>query len=723
MALFSCSLPLAVACVVLAIIAVCGKFLRKLLPICVLIAGIVCGMSDTTAYHTYKTEPIASLKGVSQRVTVTATNYAVQYEDSQRVEVLVHGADVGRPVNFRTLVYLPLTEQEVQPGDRINAKLDFYMTGVREGFDKENYYRSLGYPVLASVADGTSVTITAPEHRSLLYYPKRLAHHLQAVFDTYGTERQSAFWCALTTGERAALTTQDTDHMRRAGLSHVIALSGLHVGFLISMLLFICGRRVGTALGIPVLIAFYLMVGWSPSVVRACIMYGILLLSFWLRKQSDSLVSLFAALLIILIVLPDALTSVSLQLSFASTLSILCFASRIQMLLSLPKTVNPIVKRVYQVALGSVVCTVCSTAFTAPILLYHFGYLSAFAVFSNMLALWAVSLLFPILVIGGLIGIALPTAASVILIPAGWLTDYIYAVSDWIAGIPYGVLYCENRFDFGFAVVVSAATVLLLWKGRKRALQIVLPALIVCVIGISIWRGVAGNNDVRITVLPEGSGQAIVVSCSGRAALIDCSGSGYHNAAEDVVQYLDWQGIHALDWVVLTSVDQTHARNACELLDSIPVKQMIVPEKSYENREPYPQLMEKITELEIACDKIAPETETAIAEPAFGLSVLGSVERKLAVRMQSEDQNILIVHALTQNMLLRLTEQTPLSCDTLVISGGFTEDSDKMETLLQRLSPAQIVMENGWTSSSHYSGIPVLNPYDVGEITWKTIRD
>ena len=99
------------------------------------------------------------------------------------------------------------------------------------------------------------------------------------------------------------------------------------------------------------------------------------------------------------------------------------------------------------------------------------------------------------------------------------------------------------------------------------------------------------------------------------------------------------------------------------------------------------------------------------------------MERKLVVRIQSEDQDIVTVHALTQNMLLELTEQTPLTCGTLLVSGGFLDETDKMEQLLRRISPAQLVLENGWESSSEYGGIPALNPYYIGQIDWKTERD
>lgn len=722
-ALFSLIIPFTVLAVIITAAILGGKFVPKLLPVCILTAGIACGIGYTTIYHTWITEPIADLAGMSKRMDVTAIGYAAQYDDSQRIAVRVNGKEAGCRINFRTLVYLPLTEQEIQPGDIITGKLEFYISGIREGFDKESYYRSQGYPVLASVNNESSIQIKTPEHRPFSYYPKRFAYELRSVFMKNGSERQFAFWSALTTGDRSSLTTTDTDHLRRAGLSHIIALSGLHVGFLISFLLFVFGKRVGTAAGIPILIAFYLMVGWSPSVVRACIMYGILLLSFWLRQQSDSLNSLFVALIVILIFLPDALMSVSLQLSFTSTLGILCFATRAQNLLALPKNIPFIFKRVYQTLLGSAICSICSTAVTAPILIYHFGYLSVFSIFSNLLALWAVSLLFPVLAIGGIAGMISAPAAAYILIPAKWLTNYLYWVSDTIANIPYGVLYYENKIDLCVAVILSIITVLLLWKAGKRMLITALPALVVVLIGISVWRGVSDENDLNISILPEGSGQAIVVCCDRKAVLIDCSGSGYHNAAQDVAQYLDWHGIDGLDCMILTSVDKTHARNACELLHTVSVNQVIMPEKIYEDREPYPALIQAIEQLGVPYERTAPKEETQITDSTFGLSILGTAERKLAVRIQSEDQNILIVHALTQNMLLELTEQVKLSCDTLIVSGGFSKDSDKMQEILNRIAPKQIVLESGWKSGSDYNTIPILNPYYIGQIDWKTIRD
>lgn len=723
LALCAAQVSWVLAVCMIAVTAGMGWKIQKIRPLCVLIAGVLCGLCYTQAYHAVFQAPSMSLADTSKSMIVEVTDFPMQYDTNQRVEIRVIGSRVGCPLNFRTLAYLPKTKQQLKPGDEITATVSFYIPNQTEGFDRASYYRAQGYAVLASVDEEFGVVVTSPKHRPLSYYPKVFAQTLRNVYAQQGDERQAAFWCALATGDRTDLTTTDTDHLRRAGLAHVIALSGLHVGFLISMLLFLFGRKIGTYLGIPVLLAFYLMVGWSPSVVRACIMYGLILLSFILKKENNSVNSLFFALFIMLLVLPDALLSVSLQLSFASTLGILCFAWRYEQLFQIPKSVSRRWKKLYRGVMGSIGCSISSAALTAPFLLYHFGYLSVFSIFSNLLALWAISLIFPLLFLGSMIGIGSVACATILLTPAAWLTNYVYAISDFFAGIPFGVLYCENTRDLLLSILVSALTVLLLWLASRRILAIVTPILVVVLIGTSLSRSNAAWDDWKVTVLSEGNGQAILVSCRDELALIDCSSTGYHDVVEDIKQYMDWNNQDDIDLLILTSVDKSAARNATELLQEVPVDQVILPAKNRENNAVYPDFMKVLQETRIPYDKTAPQQEMSVGDPSLGLSILGRTERKLVVRMQSENQNLVTVRALTQNMLLDLTEQYSLSCDTLLVSGSFIENADKMNTILQRICPKQLVIENGWKSKEIYDGIPASNPYADGDMTWKTVRE
>ncbi len=706
-ALCAVHVPWILAVCMIAAAAGIGWKIQKIRPICVLIAGTLCGLCYTQAYHAVFQAPCMALADTTKSMIVEVTDFPTQYDTNQRVEIRVIGSRVGCPLNFRTLAYLPKTKQQLKPGDELTATVSFYIPNQTEGFDRASYYRAQGYAILASVDEEFGVVVTSPKHRPLSYYPKAFAQRLRDVYAQQGNDWQSAFWCALATGDRTNLTTTDTDHLRRAGLAHVIALSGLHVGFLLSMLLFFFGRKIGTYLGIPVLLAFYLMVGWSPSVARACIMYGFILIAYMFRKEKDSMIALFLALLLILIRLPDALLSVSLQLSFASTLGILCFASKC--------------KR--RGVMASIDCSIASSVFTAPFLLYHFGYVSVFSIFSNLLALWAISLIFPLLFLGGILGIGSAMLAHILLIPAAWLTNYVLAVSDFFAEIPFGVLYCENTTDFLISVFVSLLTALLLWLASKRIRAAVLIMLIIVLIGVSFSRSNAAWDDWKVTVLSEGNGQAILVSCRDELALIDCSCTGYHDVVEDIKQYMDWNNQENIDIFILTSIDKSAARNAAELLQEIPVDQVILPAKNRENNAVYPDFIRVLKETNIPYDKTAPQQEMTVGDPSLGLSILGRTERKLMVRMQSEDKNIVTVRAFTQKMLLSLTENNTLSCDTLLVSGSFIEDTDKMHILLQRINPKQLIIENGWKSEESYDGVPANNPYAVGDITWKTVRE
>lgn len=723
LALRSFSLPWVLALTLLAGCFLLGWKWFAFRPACVLFAGVLSGLCYTQAYHAVIQAPCVALDGTSKSMIVEVTDFPKQYDTGQRVEIRVIGSRIGCPLNFRTLAYLPKTEQDIKPGDELTATFDFYIPNQTQGFDRASYYRSQGYAILAHVNEEFGMVVTAPSHRPLRYYPKAFAQTLRAVYMQHGTERQAALWRALTTGDRTALTTTDTDHLRRAGLSHVIALSGLHVGFLISMLLLLLGRKIGTYLGIPVLLAFYLMVGWSPSVVRACVMYGLILLAFALRKEYDSVNALFFALLLILLVLPDALLSVSLQLSFTSTLGILCFAWKYQHIFSVPKRMPRRLKKVYRGVMGSLGCSVSSAALTTPFLLYHFGYLSVFSIFSNLLALWAISLLFPLLFLGGVLGIISAPLASIVLKPAAWLTDYVYQIGDFFAAIPFGVLYCENTVDFLLSVLVSILMILMLWLANKRVLAICTPMITAVLIGVSLSRSNAAWDDWTVTVLSEGNGQAILVSCGDELALIDCSATGYHDAVEDIKQYMDWNNQQNIDLFILTSVDKSAARNASELLQEVPVDMVILPEENREKNAVYPKFMKTLCEQNIPYDKTAPQNELQVGDPVLGLSVLGRTERKLVVRMQSEQHNIVTVRALTQKMLLELTEQYPLACDTLLVAGSFTKDADKMHEILRRIRPEQLVIENGWNSKESYDGIPASNPYVSGTIIWKTVRE
>ena len=141
-----------------------------------------------------------------------------------------------------------------------------------------------------------------------------------------------------------------------------------------------------------------------------------------------------------------------------------------------------------------------------------------------------------------------------------------------------------------------------------------------------------------MTYLPCGSGQAILLSDTEHAMLIDCG--SYRNAARQVREWLRWNGLKRLDTVVLTAVDQGHARNLPELMETVEVGELLMPAGCQE-RKTNADLLSFVHEHE-AQEVSEPVTLT---NPIAPVELFPITEGKLAVSIADE---VLILHSPTE---------------------------------------------------------------------------
>ena len=136
-------------------------------------------------------------------------------------------------------------------------------------------------------------------------------------------EREAGLLTGLLVGGSKNLSDTDQTAFRIAGLSHLVAVSGLHIGFLVGFCTLLFGKRWGTVVSIPLVLLFVPVAGATPSVLRAALMYLTAAGGFLLRRRSGGLNALLMALAVLLLVNPYSIASVGLQLSFASTLGLI----------------------------------------------------------------------------------------------------------------------------------------------------------------------------------------------------------------------------------------------------------------------------------------------------------------------------------------------------------------------------------------------------------------
>ncbi len=256
-------------------------------------------------------------------------------------------------------------------------------------------------------------------------------------------------------GEDGGLSAQATSAFRDCGVSHLFAVSGLHLTVLLYGLLAVLKRlrlpRVWRAvIGAVLALLFVALIGFTPSVVRAGVLCTVVMLGTCLRRRADSLNSLGLALILLLIADPTAAYDAGLLLSFAATLGLLFWSKPLTMLLLGKRELKRLVKIRKDIA-ATVAVSLAATVATLPITVLYFGRVSLMSVPSNLLTTVAAE---GVLISGWLA--ALLSVLHLTLIAEPFL---------WIAGVlaRYLLMISQKISSFSLSTVAIRADYLVLW--------------------------------------------------------------------------------------------------------------------------------------------------------------------------------------------------------------------------------------------------------------------
>ena len=226
------------------------------------------------------------------------------------------------------------------------------------------------------------------------------------VMRRYMTEEDVAFCMSLVFGDKSALSEETQSAMSAAGLSHVLAVSGLHVGFLTAAIVFLLKRlRVGRfpqwIITLGVLLLYGLFTGFPPGVKRSVITYVVYALAPLLRRKQDKLSTLSAAVFLIVLTDPRELFDVGFLMSAGAVLGILSFYRPLYGVVA-RKVKNKFVLYFY----GIICVTLSANVFVLPVSLSVFSAFSVYAVIGNLIVLPIVTVAFPLVFFSSLLSAA-----------------------------------------------------------------------------------------------------------------------------------------------------------------------------------------------------------------------------------------------------------------------------------------------------------------------------
>ena len=421
---------------------------------------------------------------------------------------------------------------------------------------------------------------------SVRYFPQRLARAVETELSTlYGGET-AALSRALLTGDKSLLSDAAYSALSEAGLLHVAAVSGLHCMFLLALVELLAGkrRRLTAALALPLLCLYALMVGGTPSVVRAVTMSAFLLLAPIFRRENDPATALGAALLLILLANPFAAAGASLQLSFAAVAGILWLTPRLNRALTGCRPAGRIRgrfgQRLWRFVAANLSATLGALVFTIPLSAAYFDILVLIAPLSNLLCLPAASLLFCAALLSVGLGLLWAPLAVIPALAAKGAAAYFLWMARMLGRIPYHAVYLNNRYlvcwlAFAYALFGLCRLLRGGWRQQAAALLSGVLTLALC---IALGRASYRYGQLQIVALDVGQGESVLLASGGKTALLDCGSSNRNISPGDTAaDMLGTMGESALDYLILTHYHTDHTDGLSVLFSRVSVEKLIAP--------------------------------------------------------------------------------------------------------------------------------------------------
>jgi competence protein ComEC len=491
---------------------------------------------------------------------------------------------------------------DLQPGDNIEAYcwLDRFSSSTNPGqFDTAAYLARRNVFIGVSIESREGIKLLQGSPVGVIASFKnriRQAATSALIGDLPQEDGSRGLLKALLLGNRRDIDSDTYLAFRKTGLLHFISLSGMHLGILFGIIWWLSkmlgflkpARAVICAIAIAV---FLLVIPPRAPALRAAIICWVFCASIFFRRYSNPVNTLSFAAIILLLIRPTQLFEAGWQLSFASVLGLLLFTERIHFFLyekisglrwrkGGPKTTvvsyrissrpGPYLLRLFSAGLAAWIGG-------AGILLYHFYTINP------LVSIWTI-LVFPlvslILVLGFLkiiLFFLLPTLSWILGIAVTFLSDALVWIVKLIAQLDISQILIGHvpmvPIILYYGVVLFVGFAYFRRPVIKRAILALMLFLIIIYLGALKWQRTHRDNLV-LTCLDVGHGQAILIQLPGKANVLFDAGSLYGNdiGTRIVSPYLDYIGIRNIDAIIISHNDTDHINGIPEVVESCNVR-------------------------------------------------------------------------------------------------------------------------------------------------------
>jgi len=492
----------------------------------------------------------------------------------------------GRHYNFNEKVFLRVNEKDAfKFGDKIAVEGECSsIAGIRNpgDFDYKLYYRSKGISKVIKADSGVLLKEdSAGIFRTLLYLSKEKVRN---TIKEALPKDEAAMLIGIITGDKADIDEDTREAYMRTGLSHILSVSGLHVGFLMLLITYILmpfrlEKRLKGTIILMVITYYVLLIGAPLPSVRALIMLAVLMTGKAAGREYDLLTSVSFAGILILVFKPLAVHDPGFMISFGAMYSIaLIYPVFYCMLKSIPSVIKSAAALSISVWLG-----------LAPVLSYYFNYISVISIVFNIIA---VPLSF-IITIAGFIGVMVGIVSKAFAV-------YIFSVDYYLISLlDYLVQTASSLSISGFNIPTLPFYIYILYYAGIGLLiaffhsgffkiyirRFLLGYLLIFTIALSVYS--LPSKTLKMVYFDVGQGDSCcIITPKKRVVLVDGGGSlqkgdyYYDVGGKITLPALLHQGIWRIDTVIVSHLHEDHMEGLIKVMDVYPVKNLILPKVS-----------------------------------------------------------------------------------------------------------------------------------------------
>ena len=457
---------------------------------------------------------------------------------------------------------------ELKPGNYLEVTGYYYKGKQKRNpgeYDYDAYLKSKEILGLLSTTDITSITMINDEVSTF----KNIIHQIRKKIDgqikKYHSPETAALLRGLLLADRGEINYQTKTQFINAGVVHVLAVSGLHVGFIIMIFLFLLGRFnlfIRSILTIIGLLCFMLITGVPPSVSRATVMAIVLIIAFLSNRSTNLINSISIAAVIILIINPNEIYNPGFQLSFAAVMAIGILLPYLNQIIEKRNVPNKILKYLL------LFCAVSLSAQigTLPFTLLYFNKFSIIALLTNFLVIPSIGFIIAAAIVTLFFSTIIPFIAVYFAAANGLFSGWVLSIIKFSGDLSFSYISITNYSLIDLVLFYLMLLLLLFFLAKFNNIQTKLTLFILISANTILFSSIDDTNllsdkFLSVLMIDVGQGDSFLIKFpDGKTALVDAGNTTFtfDNGDRVIIPLLRYLGIKKIDYGIVTHLDADH---------------------------------------------------------------------------------------------------------------------------------------------------------------------